>query len=68
MNVLGPMTNPAGAKRQVIGVFSQVWQRKVAQVLQLLGSEHAMVVHSNGLDEIHGCPHSCGGAEAGRHY
>ena len=52
MNVLGPMTNPAGAKRQVIGVFSQVWQRKVAQVLQLLGSEHAMVVHSNGLDEI----------------
>jgi anthranilate phosphoribosyltransferase len=52
MNVLGPMTNPAGAKRQVIGVFSQDWQHKVAQVLQLLGSEHAMVVHSNGLDEI----------------
>ena len=52
MNVLGPMTNPAGAKRQVIGVFSQAWQHKVAQVLQLLGSEHALVVHSNGLDEI----------------
>jgi anthranilate phosphoribosyltransferase len=52
MNVLGPMTNPAGATRQVIGVFSQDWQRKMAQVLQLLGSEHAMVVHSNGLDEI----------------
>ena len=46
------MTNPAGAKRQVIGVFSQAWQHKVAQVLQLLGSEHALVVHSNGLDEI----------------
>lgn len=52
MNVLGPMTNPAGAKRQVIGVFSDQWQRPVAKVLQLLGSEHAMVVHSQGLDEI----------------
>jgi anthranilate phosphoribosyltransferase len=52
MNVLGPMTNPAGAKRQVIGVFSQEWQRKMAQVLDLLGSEHAMIVHSDGLDEI----------------
>ncbi len=52
MNVLGPMTNPAGAKRQVIGVFSTEWQRKMAEVLHLLGSEHAMIVHSNGLDEI----------------
>jgi len=52
MNVLGPMTNPAGAKRQVIGVFSQEWQRKMAHVLDLLGSEHAMIVHSDGLDEI----------------
>ena len=52
MNVLGPMTNPAGAKRQVIGVFSRAWQHKMAEVLQLLGSEHAMVVHSDGLDEI----------------
>ena len=52
MNVLGPMTNPADAKRQVIGVFSRDWQHKIAQVLQLLGSEHAMVVHSNGLDGI----------------
>lgn len=52
MNVLGPMTNPAGAKRQVIGVFSRDWQHKMAEVLQLLGSEHAMVVHSEGLDEI----------------
>ena len=52
MNVLGPMTNPAGAKRQVIGVFSQQWQRKMAEVLALLGSEHAMIVHSEGLDEI----------------
>ena len=52
MNVLGPMTNPAGAKRQVIGVFSADWQLRIAEVLQILGSEHAMVVHSAGLDEI----------------
>ena len=52
MNVLGPMTNPAGAKRQVIGVFSPDWQIRIAEVLQILGSEHAMVVHSDGLDEI----------------
>ena len=52
MNVLGPMTNPAGAKRQVIGVFSADWQVRIAEVLQILGSEHAMVVHSDGLDEI----------------
>jgi anthranilate phosphoribosyltransferase len=52
MNVLGPMTNPAGAKRQVIGVFSRDWQNKMAEVLKLLGSEHAMVVHSDGLDEF----------------
>jgi anthranilate phosphoribosyltransferase len=52
MNILGPMTNPAGAKRQVIGVFDKHWQYKMAQVLNLLGSEHAMIVHSEGLDEI----------------
>lgn len=52
MNVLGPMTNPAGAKRQVIGVFSTEWQHKMAEVLKLLGAEHALIVHSNGLDEI----------------
>ncbi len=52
MNVLGPMTNPAGARRQVIGVFSPLWQHPIAEVLKLLGAEHVMVVHSNGLDEI----------------
>ena len=52
MNVLGPMTNPASAKRQVIGVFSETWQQTMAEVLQMLGAEHAMVVHSQGLDEI----------------
>ena len=52
MNVLGPMTNPASAKRQVIGVFSPQWQHKMAEVLQILGATHAMIVHSNGLDEL----------------
>ena len=52
MNVLGPMTNPAGAKRQVIGVFDLEWQRKMAEVLHLLGAEQALIVHSDGLDEI----------------
>jgi len=52
MNVLGPLTNPAGARRQVIGVFSPVWQERLAEVLKLLGAEHVLIVHSNGLDEI----------------
>lgn len=52
MNVLGPLTNPAGATRQVIGVFSPVWQRRMAEVARLLGAEHVLIVHSNGLDEI----------------
>lgn len=52
MNVLGPLTNPAGAKRQVMGVFSATWQRTLAEVAKLLGSEHVLVVHSGGLDEI----------------
>lgn len=52
-NVLGPLTNPAGAKRQVMGVFSQNWLRPLAEVLFELASEHVMLVHSNdGLDEI----------------
>lgn len=52
-NVLGPLTNPAGAKRQVMGVFSNDWLVTLATVLQNLGSEQVMVVHSNdGMDEI----------------
>ena len=52
-NMLGPMTNPAGAKRQVIGVFDASLCRPMAEVLKELGSEHVMVVHGNdGLDEI----------------
>lgn len=52
MNLLGPLTNPAGARRQVVGVFSPQFQRPIAEVLKLLGAEHVLVVHSNGLDEI----------------
>jgi anthranilate phosphoribosyltransferase len=52
-NVLGPLTNPAGAKRQVIGVFSPELVDKLAHVLASLGTEHALVVHgSDGLDEL----------------
>ncbi len=51
-NLLGPLTNPAGAKRQLIGVFSPEWQRTVAEVAGLLGAERALVVHADGLDEL----------------
>lgn len=52
-NMLGPMTNPAGVKRQVIGVFNKDLCRPMAEVLQHLGSEHVLIVHAaDGLDEI----------------
>ena len=52
-NLLGPLTNPAGAKRQVMGVFDDVWLEPLAKVLDSLGSEHCLVVHADdGLDEI----------------
>jgi anthranilate phosphoribosyltransferase len=52
-NILGPMTNPAGVKRQLIGVFDASLCRPMAEVLARLGSEHILVVHSDdGLDEI----------------
>ncbi|MYD44188.1 MAG: anthranilate phosphoribosyltransferase [Gammaproteobacteria bacterium] len=51
-NVLGPLTNPASAKRQVLGVFTTELQRPLAQVLAQLGAEHVLVVHANGLDEL----------------
>ncbi len=52
-NVLGPLTNPAGALNQVIGVFSEHWAEHLARVLGELGSRHVMVVHAaDGLDEI----------------
>ncbi|HEY0140956.1 MAG TPA: anthranilate phosphoribosyltransferase [Thermoanaerobaculia bacterium] len=52
-NVLGPLTNPAFARRQVLGVYSDRLVEIVANVLAALGAEHALVVHSrDGLDEI----------------
>jgi anthranilate phosphoribosyltransferase len=52
-NLLGPLSNPAGVKRQMVGVFSRQWVEPLAHVLKNLGSVHAWVVHgSDGLDEI----------------
>ncbi len=52
-NLLGPITNPARATHQLTGVFSQHWVKPMAEVLGRLGSQHALVVHSDdGLDEI----------------
>ena len=52
-NILGPLTNPAGAPNQVLGVFSMNLLEPLAQVLQRLGSRHVLVVHAeDGMDEI----------------
>ncbi len=51
-NLLGPLTNPAGAEAQVMGVYNPSLCEKLANVLRLLGSRRAVVVHGNGLDEI----------------
>lgn len=51
-NVLGPLTNPAGARRQLMGVYSESLVEVIAKVLRDLGAEHALVVHGDGLDEI----------------
>ncbi len=52
-NLLGPLTNPAGAPNQVLGVFADRWLEPLARVLQRLGSRHVLVVHSeDGMDEI----------------
>lgn len=51
-NVLGPLTNPAGARRQLMGVYAEGLVEVIAKVLRDLGAEHALVVHGDGLDEI----------------
>ena len=51
-NILGPLSNPAGARRQLMGVFSAPWVKPLAEVLGRLGSDRAWVVHGDGLDEL----------------
>jgi anthranilate phosphoribosyltransferase len=51
-NILGPLSNPGGVKRQLIGVFSKDWVVPMAETLLKLGSERAWVMHGDGLDEI----------------
>ncbi len=51
-NLLGPMTNPAGVSRQVVGIFTPDFLAPYAETLATLGAKRAMVVHGNGLDEI----------------
>ena len=51
-NLLGPLSNPAGVKRQLLGVFSPEWVEPLAHVLNDLGCEAAWVVHGDGLDEM----------------
>jgi anthranilate phosphoribosyltransferase len=52
-NLLGPISNPAGVKRQIVGVFSWQWVEPIADVLNNLGCEHVWVVHGHdGLDEL----------------
>jgi anthranilate phosphoribosyltransferase len=60
-NLLGPLSNPAGAKRQLLGVFSPRWLQPIAEVMRDLGSETIWVVHGEGMDEITttGITHVC---------
>jgi anthranilate phosphoribosyltransferase len=51
-NLLGPLSNPAGARRQLVGVFAPQWVVPMAEVLGRLGAEHAWVVHGSGIDEL----------------
>jgi len=51
-NLLGPMANPAGVKRQFTGVYSPAWTEPMAETLGALGTEHAWLVHGQGMDEL----------------
>jgi len=70
-NLLGPLTNPAGARRQVLGVGAAEAAPKLAEVLRLLGSERALVVHGDGIDELpldgHGVLYDVRPTEVTRH-
>ncbi|PBB99796.1 anthranilate phosphoribosyltransferase [Mesorhizobium sp. WSM3862] len=51
-NLLGPLSNPAGVGRQMVGVFLPEWIMPVAETLKALGTDHAWIVHGDGYDEI----------------
>lgn len=51
-NLLGPLSNPAGVKRQVVGVYDARWLMPLAETLRSLGSDHIWLVHGDGLDEL----------------
>ncbi|PWJ85664.1 anthranilate phosphoribosyltransferase [Pseudaminobacter salicylatoxidans] len=51
-NLLGPLSNPAGVTRQMVGVFAPEWVEPVAETLKTLGADHIWVVHGDGYDEI----------------
>jgi len=51
-NLLGPLSNPAGVTRQMVGVFAPEWVEPVAETLRTLGADHVWVVHGDGYDEI----------------
>ena len=51
-NLLGPLTNPAGVRRQLVGVFAPEWAPPMAEALRALGSEVAWIIHGQGLDEL----------------
>ena len=51
-NLLGPLANPAGVRRQLTGVFDPAWLRPMAETLAALGTERAWLVHGGGLDEL----------------
>jgi anthranilate phosphoribosyltransferase len=51
-NLLGPLSNPAGVSRQMVGVFSPEWVVPVAETLKALGADHVWVAHGDGYDEI----------------